>query len=230
MRMCAACFSMLGRRHLWLQHTNRLAPQFTWKLAGTPLAQRPAGFPSLYPAPTNWRPSVSPRDIRLSGLRRSRPAAQRTAERDAVFRFVPEQTGGAVRPSSDSQKEAPKETCHQMKPRKEEEPSSTAAHSPTRTPHRTPHIQNSFRRPSEILSLRPCAGHSAQNSSHAFPRSRPPPLTISMPPHPTAVSPLGGAMFPRSTTAARRPPAAAGHEPVALRARPTQPAFSLPPS
>ena len=35
----AAFFSMLDRRHLLLQHTNRLARQFTWKLAGTPLVQ-----------------------------------------------------------------------------------------------------------------------------------------------------------------------------------------------
>ena len=96
----AAFFSMLDRRHLVLQHTNRLARQVTSKLAGTPLAQRPAGFPSLYPALTNWRLSVSPRDTRLSDLRHSRSAAQRTAERDAVFRFVPEQTGGAVRPQA----------------------------------------------------------------------------------------------------------------------------------
>ena len=154
----AAFFSMLDRRHLLLQHTNRLARQFTWKLAGTPLVQR--RFPKFVP-------------------RTNKLAAQCVAERHAAFRFAPKQIGGAAYrrerrgfpvctrtnrwcspATSDSQKEAPKETCHQTKPRKEEEPSSTAAHSPTRTPHRTPHIQNVFSAQAKFISapMRPALG------------------------------------------------------------------------
>ena len=70
-----------------------------------------AGFPSLYPELTNWRLSVSPRDTPLSGLRRSRSAAQRTAKRDAGFRFVPEQTGGAVRPQATLKKKLQKKAA-----------------------------------------------------------------------------------------------------------------------
>jgi hypothetical protein len=189
----AAFFSMLDRRHLLLQHTNRLARQFTWKLAGTPLVQR--RFPKFVP-------------------RTNKLAAQCVAERHAAFRFAPKQIGGAVYrrerrgfpvctrtnrwcspATSDSQKEAPKETRHQTKPRKEEEPSSTAAHSPTRTPHRTPHIQNIFSAQAKFISApmrpalsgrlpptpfrgQPAASHNLNPSS---PHSAPPPRRASCP-------------------------------------------------
>ena len=116
---------------------------------------------------------MSQREAWFSGVHHSIPAAQRTAERDAVFRCAPQHTGGAayrrerrgfpvctaacrrrsVPPRetrfpvctitsrwcspamSDSQLDAPKGARPQVKTRKEEEPSSTAAHSPTCTDH-----------------------------------------------------------------------------------------------
>jgi hypothetical protein len=56
---------------------------------------------------SSQRRSVPPEETRFSGLYRNKPAAQRTAEREPVFLFVPQQTGGAVRPQATPQKETP---------------------------------------------------------------------------------------------------------------------------
>ena len=178
--------------------------------------------------------------------RTNKLAAQCVAERHAAFRSAPQQIGGAAYrrerrgfpvctrtnrwcspATSDSQKEALKEICHQMKPRKEEEPSSTAAHSPIRTPHRTPHIQNVFDARAKFISapMRPARRRIPPTPFHGHGRRLPQSqclLTLQRP------VPSAGA---RSTTAARLLPAAVGPKPVALRAHPTrlvQPAFSSP--
>ena len=54
-----------------------------------------------------------------------------SSRREPVFQFVPQQTGGAVRPKATDQMETQLELLRPKdKPRKEVEPSSTAAHSP----------------------------------------------------------------------------------------------------
>ena len=194
----AAFFSMLDRRHLLLQHTNRLARQFTWKLAGTSLVQRPAGFPSLYPELTNWRLSVSPRDTPLSGLRRSRSAAQRPAARDAVFRFVPEQTGGAVRPQATLKKKLQKKPAiKRNRERKRNLP--PLQHTHPHAHHIAPRTSKTFSAPKRNLSLRPCAQLSAADFLPRLSAVNPPPPTISIPPLPIAPRPLDGRHAPRSS-------------------------------
>jgi hypothetical protein len=200
----AAFFSMLDRRHLVLQHTNRLARQVTSKLAGWHTAGAAScGFPKFVP-----------RTFFFFFFFFNKLAAQCVAERHAAFRSAPQQIGDAAYrrerrgfpvctrtnrwcspATSDSQKEAPKETCHQTKPRKEEEPSSTAAHSPTRTPHRTPHIQNVFSAQAKFISapMRPALGGrlpptpfrgqpaASHNLNPSAPHSAPPPWRASCP-------------------------------------------------
>ena len=99
----------------------------------------------------------------LSTLKSHRPsdvchiksAAQRTTERDAVFWFVPQQTGGTAHrrerggfpvctatnwwcsPAISDTSKKRSAYSSKRKPRKEEEPSSTAAHSPQAHLHRT---------------------------------------------------------------------------------------------
>ena len=100
----------------------------------------------------------------LSTLKSHRPsdvchiksAAQRTTERDAVFWFVPQQTGGTAHRREERRfsslyrnklvvqsghkrhiERKDQHTAAREKPRKEEEPSSTAAHSPQAHLHRT---------------------------------------------------------------------------------------------
>ena len=82
-------------------------------------------------------------------------AAQRSTERDAVFWFVPQQTGGTAHrrerggfpvctatnwwcsPAISDTSKKRSAYSSKRKPRKEEEPSSTAAHSPQAHLHRT---------------------------------------------------------------------------------------------
>ena len=146
---------MLYRRHLLLQHTDTLAPHVRletgWHIAVQKKASCRIG--SLYLTQTNWllnvadthvifqcapqhtggaayrrerrgfpvcttayrRCSVPPRETRFSGLYQNKPVV----------------LSGHKRLS----KRSTNKVCHPKKPRKEEEPSSTAAHSPTCTDH-----------------------------------------------------------------------------------------------
>ena len=127
---------MLYRRHLLLQHTDTLAPHVRletgWHIAVQKKASCRIG--SLYLTQTNWLLNV--------------------ADTHVIFQCAPQHTGGAAyrrerrgfpvctitsrwcSPAmSDSQLDAPKGARPQVKTRKEEEPSSTAAHSPTCTDH-----------------------------------------------------------------------------------------------
>ena len=204
----AAFFSMLDRRHLLLQHTNRLARQFTWKLAGTPLVQH--RFPKFVP-------------------RTNKLAAQCVAERHAAFRFAPKQIGGAAYrrerrgfpvctrtnrwccpATSDSQSEAQiKSAIQRNRERKRNLP--PLQHTHPHAHHIAPRTSKTFSAPKRNLSLRPCAQLSAADFLPRLSAVNPPPPTISIPPLPIAPRPLGGRHVPRSSP---------GPEAVELRACP----------
>ena len=153
---------------------------------------------------------MSPRDTRLSDLRHSRSATQRTAERDAVFRFVPEQTGGAVRPQATLKKKLQKKPAiKRNRERKRNLP--PLQHTHPHAHHIAPRTSKTFSAPKRNLSLRPCARLSAADFHPRLSAVNPPPPTISTPPLPTAPRPLGGRHVPRSSP---------GPEAVELRARP----------
>ena len=87
-------------------------------------------------ATSSQRRSVPPKETRFSGLYRNKPAAQHTAERRGGFPVCTATNWWCSPAISDTSKKRSAYSS-KRKPRKEEEPSSTAAHSPQAHLHRT---------------------------------------------------------------------------------------------
>jgi hypothetical protein len=137
------------------------------------LAASSAGFLySLYLARTNGRLSVSQRERWVSGVHHSIPAAQRTAERDAVFRFVPEQTGGAVRPQATLKaKHQEKSAIQRNQERKRNLPPLQHTHPHAQTTSHTAHPKHFFGAAKrKYLAFARCRG---PKPPHGGPRVRP---------------------------------------------------------